>query len=166
MGLAVGVCCVCRWAVAASMIKTAEQRFVASTAPDGSRWAPNSPATIMHYLRAKGGAFNKRGGLTKRGARLAANKKPLIGERLCGLPRIPGSRRRRANAWPLSRRGQDFVHVDGPRPFGPGAVMIKAFPLRVQRILHMRGRTVGHRGTRSGPECHPRYVPLLLHLHP
>jgi len=67
MGLAVGVCCVCRWAVAASMIKTAEQRFVASTAPDGSRWAPNSPATIMHYLRAKGGAFNKRGGLTKRG---------------------------------------------------------------------------------------------------
>jgi len=39
------------------MIKITEQRFVTSTAPDGSRWAPNSPATIMHYLRAKGGAF-------------------------------------------------------------------------------------------------------------
>ena len=62
------------------LIETTKQRFVTSTAPDGSRWAPNSPATIMQYLRARGGAFGKRGGLTKRGARLAASKKPLIGE--------------------------------------------------------------------------------------
>jgi len=62
------------------LLKTTEQRFQTSTAPDGSRWAPNSPATIMQYLQAKGGAFGKRGELTKRGARLAASKKPLIGE--------------------------------------------------------------------------------------
>jgi len=63
------------------LIETTKQRFQTSTAPDGSRWAPNSPATIRRYLKIMGGAFSKRtGGLTKRGARLAASKKPLIGE--------------------------------------------------------------------------------------
>jgi len=63
------------------LIETTKRRFVTSTAPDGSRWEPNRPATIMSYLQGKSGAFSKRDGrLTKKGARLAANKKPLIGE--------------------------------------------------------------------------------------
>ena len=56
-------------------------RFKASTAPDGSRWAPNSPATILSYLQGKSGAFSKRDGrLTKKGAAVVMKKKPLIGE--------------------------------------------------------------------------------------
>jgi len=63
------------------LIETTKQRFATSTAPDGRRWAPNSPATILSYLQGKSGAFGKRDGrLTKKGAKLAANKKPLIGE--------------------------------------------------------------------------------------
>jgi len=63
------------------LIETTKQRFQTSAAPDGSRWAPNSPATILGYLAGKSGAFGKRDGrLTRKGAKLAANKKPLIGE--------------------------------------------------------------------------------------
>lgn len=37
-------------------------RFATETAPDGRRWAPNTQATLLAYLRAKTGKFDKRTG--------------------------------------------------------------------------------------------------------
>lgn len=69
------------------LLLTTKLRFSTSTAPDGTKWAPNSPVTILRYLgayRRKDGSstsFKKKGGgLTKAGAARAAGKKPLIGE--------------------------------------------------------------------------------------
>lgn len=62
------------------LVERAKQRFATSTAPDGSRWPPNAPATILSYISRYGGTRRKGGGLTKRGASRAAGKKPLIGE--------------------------------------------------------------------------------------
>lgn len=61
------------------LVERAKQRFVTSTAPDGTRWQPNAPATILSYLDRYGGTRRKDGGLSKRGASRAAGKKPLIG---------------------------------------------------------------------------------------
>jgi phage gpG-like protein len=54
-----------------------QYRFDTGTAPDGSRWAPNSEMTLFAYLGARGG-FRKGGGLNKKGVALAGNKKPLV----------------------------------------------------------------------------------------
>jgi len=63
------------------LVQSTIDRFKISIAPDGSRWAPNSPATIMAYVAGRGGTVSKRDGkMTKKGAKLAASKKPLIGE--------------------------------------------------------------------------------------
>lgn len=63
------------------LVSATKRRFSTSTAPNGSRWAANSPTTILHYLGRFKGAFSKRSGrLTKSGATRAAGKKPLIGE--------------------------------------------------------------------------------------
>lgn len=79
------------------LIVSTRQRFVTSTAPDGSRWKPNTQVTILRYLAAKSGKFSesgkrtgdKDGYLFKKGAnkgRIAskgidtvAGKRPLIG---------------------------------------------------------------------------------------
>lgn len=54
-------------------------RFNTSTAPDGSRWAPNSQTTILGYLAGKSGTFGKKTGkLTQKGAGYAMSKKPLV----------------------------------------------------------------------------------------
>ncbi len=61
--------------------ETTLRRFSASTGPDGKRWAPNSEATILNYLRLKGGSFTKKKGkLSARGAARVMNKRPLIGD--------------------------------------------------------------------------------------
>ncbi len=39
-------------------------RFVSQTAPDGSRWAPNSPVTILRYLDLKTRKKDKQGNAT------------------------------------------------------------------------------------------------------
>lgn len=62
------------------LVERAKGRFETSTSPDGSRWAPNAPSTIMAYLGRYGGMRKKDGSLSKRGAARAAAKKPLIGE--------------------------------------------------------------------------------------
>jgi len=56
------------------------QRFAASTAPDGSRWAPNAEVTLERYLGRTSGNHKKDGSLTKKGAARLGAKKPLIGE--------------------------------------------------------------------------------------
>lgn len=60
--------------------ETTKQRFQTSTAPDGSRWAPNAPATYLSYLGKYKGSFGTSGRITKAGAGRASGKKPLIGE--------------------------------------------------------------------------------------
>lgn len=63
-----------------TIVERTKQRFAGSKAPDGTPWAPNAPATIEAYLRKFGGTRRKDGSLSKRGQRMAADKKPLIGE--------------------------------------------------------------------------------------
>lgn len=62
------------------LTETTKQRFQTSTAPDGSRWEPNTEATYLAYLALFKSSFGKDGKLTKGGAGRAAGKKPLIGE--------------------------------------------------------------------------------------
>lgn len=63
-----------------ALAETTKQRFQTSTAPDGTSWAPNAPATYDNYLGAFKGSFGKTGRLTAAGAGRAMSKKPLIGE--------------------------------------------------------------------------------------
>lgn len=63
-----------------SLIESTKRRFETSTAPDGSAWAPNSPVTILKYLRGKSGATRRDGRLSAKGAALVMAKKPLIGD--------------------------------------------------------------------------------------
>lgn len=61
------------------LAETTKQRFVTSTAPDGSRWAPNSRTTLERYVGARGGYSNKTGKITQKGQAAAMGKKPLVG---------------------------------------------------------------------------------------
>lgn len=60
------------------LVESTKQRFATSTGPDGSRWAPNSMATIMGMLEGSAGNFRKDGRISKKGATRVANKKPLV----------------------------------------------------------------------------------------
>lgn len=61
------------------LTESAKQRFSDSIAPDGSRWKPNAPATVLATLARISGAYSKKTGrLTKKGAAAASNKKPLV----------------------------------------------------------------------------------------
>lgn len=63
------------------LVDSTRQRFINSTAPDGSRWAENSDITILQYLGKYKGSFRKKdGGITKKGAARLGAKRPLIGE--------------------------------------------------------------------------------------
>ena len=63
------------------MVETTKQRFDTSTAPDGSRWAPNTRTTIERFLGLYKRSFDgKTGKITQQGAGRAAGKKPLVGE--------------------------------------------------------------------------------------
>jgi len=62
------------------LVDSTDRRFETSTAPDGTRWAPNSETTILQYLEGKSGAIGKTGRLTKKGAGAVMAKRPLIGE--------------------------------------------------------------------------------------
>ncbi len=63
------------------LVDSTRQRFATSTAPDGTRWAPNTETTILMYLGRYKGSFSKKTGrLTKQGAGRASGKRPLIGE--------------------------------------------------------------------------------------
>lgn len=60
---------------------TTKNRFDTSTAPDGSKWTPNSVVTILNYLGIYSGSYNQKDGkLSANGAGRVMSKKPLIGE--------------------------------------------------------------------------------------
>lgn len=61
------------------LVDSTKNRFDTSTAPDGSRWAPNAAATVLGHLANISGSFSKKTGrLTKKGAKAVMAKKPLI----------------------------------------------------------------------------------------
>jgi phage gpG-like protein len=62
------------------IIERTKQRFASATGPDGTPWLPNTQATLIAYLRKKGGFSGKTGKITAKGQTLAAGKRPLQGE--------------------------------------------------------------------------------------
>ncbi|MBN8765985.1 MAG: phage virion morphogenesis protein [Thiobacillus sp.] len=67
------------------MLASTRRRFATSTGPDGARWAPNSPTTILSYLGSKdrpAGVFGKRDGklTAKKGAGVAMGKRAPWGD--------------------------------------------------------------------------------------
>lgn len=58
------------------LIEATRRRFVEGRGPDGTAWAPNSPATLARVLPGKGAAAGRRG---RPGG---AGKRPLLGESL------------------------------------------------------------------------------------
>lgn len=58
------------------LAESTRQRFVTSTAPDGSRWAPNAQATYLGGLGK--GDSRKDGRINARGAAKVMNKRPLV----------------------------------------------------------------------------------------
>lgn len=67
-------------ALGEDMQERTKQRFVTTTAPDGSTWAANSPVTLARYIMSRGGVSKKTGKMLKKGRELAAAKKPLQGK--------------------------------------------------------------------------------------
>lgn len=62
------------------LAETTKRRFDTSTAPDGSKWEPNTQTTILNYLGGTKGNYTKAGKLSKKGSERVMGKKPLIGE--------------------------------------------------------------------------------------
>jgi phage gpG-like protein len=111
------------------LTESTQARFAASTAPDGSRWAPNAQATILDHLGGRGGFSKKTGKVTARGSALAMNKRPLVAS---GLLRdsvhwdlIDGGRGvevgtdRFADAWEAGAAVHQFGSRDGRIPARP-----------------------------------------------
>lgn len=66
-------------AIGEDMSERIKQRFATATAPDGSRWRPNTQVTIMNYLKARSGFSAKTGKISAKGQKLAIFKRPLQG---------------------------------------------------------------------------------------
>ena len=62
------------------LTETSKRRFDISTAPDGSKWAPNTQTTILNYIGEFKGSYTKTGSISKSGSNRIASKKPLVGE--------------------------------------------------------------------------------------
>lgn len=62
--------------IGAHLAESTRQRFVTSTAPDGSRWAPNAEATYLGLLSSRDA--RKDGRINARGTARVRNKKPLV----------------------------------------------------------------------------------------
>ena len=67
-------------AIGDDIIERTKQRFASATAPDGTPWVPNTEATLINYIRQRGGFSDKTGKITKKGQQLAISKRPLQGE--------------------------------------------------------------------------------------
>lgn len=67
-------------AIGESLVVSTKKRFESSTAPDGSRWKPNSQATYLGHLGNSKSNHRKDGRINSRGAEKVMGKKPLIGK--------------------------------------------------------------------------------------
>lgn len=63
-----------------TLAESTRRRFETSTAPDGSRWAPNSESTVEHYVDRFKASRTKTGKRSAAGRKRGGSKKPLIGE--------------------------------------------------------------------------------------
>lgn len=105
--------------------ETTRQRFVAGTAPDGSRWAPNAESTYLGMLGARD--LRQDGRLNARGARRMANKRPLVDSGLLAeqivWQLLPGGveigTNRFAGQWPGGAAVHQFGSRDGRIPARP-----------------------------------------------
>lgn len=67
-------------AIGERLSETTKRRFASSTAPDGTRWAPNSRATLEALLGRRKGSYRKKDGqISSKGVGILTSKKPLIG---------------------------------------------------------------------------------------
>jgi phage gpG-like protein len=75
-------------AIGESLVVSTKKRFESSTAPDGTRWTPNSPVTYSLMVNGFGkhrqgfskSNFGKSGRVNAKGGARLAGKKPLIGQ--------------------------------------------------------------------------------------
>lgn len=67
-------------AIGEDLVQSTRERFATSTAPDGSRWAPNTQATFLAHLARFSGTARKDGRLSAKGSGVVMGKKPLVGE--------------------------------------------------------------------------------------
>lgn len=65
-------------AIGELLTESTKERFSISTAPDGTKWKTNAPATVLARLNQIKGAYTKAGKLSKKGATAAMSKKPLV----------------------------------------------------------------------------------------
>ena len=128
------------------LVESIKQRFETSTAPDGSRWAPNSMATIMGMLEGSSGNFRKDGRLSKRGATRVASKKPLVDTGVLqdtiryqveGDSLFVGTNRLLGEKNPVSPAVHQFGSKDGTIPARP---FLGADEEDVQRMLDVLER--------------------------
>lgn len=61
-----------------ALAESTQQRFQTSTGPEGRRWAGNSDSVLRRILHSTKGNFTKKGGLSAKGSRRLAGKKPLV----------------------------------------------------------------------------------------
>ena len=110
------------------LVESTKQRFATSTAPDGSRWAPNSMATIMGMLEGSSGNFRKDGRINNKGATRVANKKPLVASGILqdtiayqveGDSLFVGTNRLLGEKNPVSPAVHQFGSKDGSIPARP-----------------------------------------------
>ena len=67
--------------IGTGIVERTKRRFDTSTGPDGQAWLPNAESTIGMLAARLGASHRKKDGeLNAKGARVVANKKPLIGE--------------------------------------------------------------------------------------
>lgn len=67
-------------AIGELLVEFTKERFARSQDPNGKPWAPNAETTLRRALDRHPKNRTKDGGLSARGQRVLAGKKPLIGE--------------------------------------------------------------------------------------
>lgn len=104
------------------LLDSTKQRFGTATAPDGTPWAPNSPATMIAWLRKKSGKFegrkrtgNRDGYFYKKGD----NKGKLAAK---GIGAVAAKRVLIGDTTDLARQifpviGSDYLQIGSDRPY-------------------------------------------------
>lgn len=115
-------------AISESLVVSTKKRFETSTAPDGTRWKPNSDTTLRLGLH-RGNHFKKDGKLKKSGGDYLASKKPLILSHTLASQIFPDLQENFLRIGSTMKYGamQQFGGTTSPRSMIPG-VTIPARP--------------------------------------
>lgn len=108
--------------IGALLVQSTKQRFGTSTAADGTPWAPNSPATMIAWLRKKSGKFegNKRTGNRDGYFYRKGDKKGKLAAK--GIATVMAKRVLIGDTTDLARQifpvvGDDYVQIGSDRPY-------------------------------------------------